>query len=245
MSLVKILAILIVAIAVGILVVSNFSLVIPVVWFGQKTVAVAMGLWLLLAIAVGFGLGSLLQVVAYFQRRSLVKRLRQLQQRNHNEEDVFTYTPPRSRVKQSTNPVVEEEDDWETDRVSSPTMDWEDREPPPRRPSAPAVSTYEQPDRRDRLGVRDDEIDPGEVYDADFKLIQPPYKQPPELEFDEPEITEDELDVAPEDDFSSPDQPIESPRQESYPRDPEASDRGDDWGFDFDRDEEFERRDRL
>jgi uncharacterized membrane protein YciS (DUF1049 family) len=251
MSLVKILAILIVAIALGILVVSNFSVVISVVLFSQQTVAVPIGVWLLLAIAVGFLVGSLLQGLLYFQRRPLVKRLRQLQQRLNNEEDAFTYTPPRKPVSKTTNTVIEEDDDWETESIPQETVEWEEREQPPRQSAVPSsVSIDDNPPPRARFRDREEDdraeiLDSREeVYDADFKLIQPPYKQPlaEEIDYPEPEPEEEEEYSEPEEDDR-----VEEPRDT---RDRVAStgtnrdDDNEDWGFDFDRDEEFEQRNR-
>jgi uncharacterized integral membrane protein len=244
MSFVKIIAILLIAIALGIVVVSNFSPAIPIVLFGSQTLALPMGVWLLLAIAGGFLLGSLLQVLFYLQRRPLTKRLRQLQQQLGYEEDVFTYRSPRS--SDNNNPTSRQQvvdvdvDDWETEPLPRDIGNWEDTVTPPRA----ATNTRSRSSKYTEDRYDDDDYSPprqreenessNTVYDADFKLIQPPYKEPPDStadDYPEPEEFDREYD------FPRTEAEAAPPREpNSYNREDE-----DDWGFDFEHEEEFER----
>lgn len=99
-------------------------------------------------------------------------------------------------------------DDWEDTPVSNRELDWDDDVlTPPQQPNATATS-FERPAPTDRTQIHRDE-----VYDADFRLVQPPYRQPPP----------DELDYR------------DDEEEEQLERDATAKNTDDeDWGFDFD-----------
>ncbi|WP_310481538.1 hypothetical protein [Chamaesiphon sp. VAR_48_metabat_403] len=137
------------------------------------------------------------------------------------------------------------DDDWEDRSTENRQLDWEDSPLP--RPqnvrSSSNKSTFETAAPVDRQSQR---IEPDryaqtdedrqlstsrEVYDADFRLIQPPYKQPLETEFD------DEPDSADLDDpdLDEADDNIPSVKPTSSNRSSPPNDLDDeDWGFDFD-----------
>ena len=174
--------------------------------------------------------------------RQLQTRLQQ------QDEDIFTYTSSaepepvivqessRSPFRQSWRKPVETQpdnrpenrspveqtdtdnlDDWDEQRVNSAELDWAEV-PPPRRDDREREfsSTESTRDNRDQIKVESARTD--EVYDADFRLIQPPYKQPP-AKFEYIEEDEDEEDE------------VEFEDQQSN-RKGNLDD--EDWGFDFD-----------
>lgn len=149
-----------------------------------------------------------------------------------NLADRFTN---RSSVPSS---VEDDGDDWEDPASLNRELDWEDA-PAPREQSGRSArnsSTIENDripaDRRTRKISQQSQQTSREVYDADFRLIQPPYKEPLTTEFD------DEPDTA---NFEDPPRDRDRDRSSSSVRStdpnhtPPASNLDDeDWGFDFD-----------
>ncbi len=244
-------SLIVLAIAIG----SNLSPIVTVVVLNQPTVMLPVGVWFAIAIGLGLLSSSAIQLLVWLQNRSLTKKIRQLQSRLQDVgEDVFSYTPPASAVNndrdfQSRNsssnfttpppvnpqPILQrrgfandDSNDWEYEPIVNSQPEWEDASPPPRQQSvkSPERSSY-QPRQ---TFVEDDKIDRREgVYDADFRLIQPPYKAPPEVEEEEYEYEEeDEYD---DDDIDNED--ISSPPQSSKSTPPDDGE-AEDWGFDFD-----------
>ncbi|WP_309736883.1 hypothetical protein [Chamaesiphon sp. OTE_75_metabat_556] len=134
--------------------------------------------------------------------------------------------------------VEDDRDDWEDPPPLNRELDWEDS-PAPRPQSVRSTrnsSTIENDripaDRRTpKMSDRSQQTS-REVYDADFRLIQPPYKEPLTTEFD------DEPDTA---NFDDPPRDRDLDRSSSSVRStdpdhtPPASNQDDeDWGFDFD-----------
>ncbi len=134
--------------------------------------------------------------------------------------------------------VEDDRDDWADPPPLNRELDWEDS-PAPRRQSVRSTrnsSTIENDripaDRRTpKMSDRSQQTS-REVYDADFRLIQPPYKEPLTTEFD------DEPDTA---NFDDPPRDRDLDRSSSSVRStdpdhtPPASNQDDeDWGFDFD-----------
>ncbi len=153
-----------------------------------------------------------------------------------------TASADRSTHKPSAKPIVNDSDDWEVEPVSNRQLEWEDSTSPRQQNSQSSNrSTKSDPDpiypeRRSQKIDSQPEQTRREVYDADFRLIQPPYKQPLETEFDDDresanfEYTEiDEADDFDSGSFLKP--PVSSRSTNSKNSDDE------DWGFDFeDRD---------
>jgi hypothetical protein len=142
--------------------------------------------------------------------------------------------------------INEDDNDWEAQPVKNRQLDWEDSPLP--RPqnvrSSNNRSTFETDAPVDRQSQRIDadrytQTDEDrqsstsrEVYDADFRLIQPPYKQPLETEFDdEPDSADfDDTDLDEADDNSIPSVIPTSSNRSSPPNNLDDED----WGFDFD-----------
>ena len=153
-----------------------------------------------------------------------------------------TASADRSTRKPSAKPIVNDSDDWEVEPVSNRQLEWEDSTSPRQQNSQSSNrSTKSDPDpiypeRRSQKIDSQSEQTRREVYDADFRLIQPPYKQPVETEFDDDresanfEYTEiDEADDFDSGSFLKP--PVNNRSTTSKNSDDE------DWGFDFeDRD---------
>jgi hypothetical protein len=132
-------------------------------------------------------------------------------------------------------PSTVNDDDWADEPRSNRQLDWDDPPPPPNR-KAPIYSNP-FPTERDRVDTRStqnrqpESARTDEVYDADFRLIQPPYKQPPaeaELEY----IDEEEEDGEYAEEYPTPANSVEPTftKQSSRPIDVDLED----WGFDFD-----------
>jgi hypothetical protein len=257
----KIIITLLAFIIFGIVVGSNLSVMMTVVMLNQPTVALPIGIWL--AIAVGFGLlsSSSIQLLIFLQRRSLTKKIIQLQTRlQAQDEAIFSFTEPqepkpasvpeqpktppkrerfsfRKTPRESeanvTNqppakPVVPQADDWDDAPKANRQLDWDDIPPSEPKTSVNSRSTVE-PDRVNSKYSQNREPEFGpidEVYDADFRLIQPPYKEQLEPEKFRYVEEDDEDEYAEEYNLPEPLKPKQYNRQND--RDDE------DWGFDFD-----------
>jgi uncharacterized membrane protein YciS (DUF1049 family) len=243
---ISLISLIILAIAIG----SNLPSIVTVVVLSQPTVMLPVGVWLIIAIGLGLLSSITIQLLVWLQRRTLTKKIRQLQSRLQDVgEDVFTYAAPpaeppisnprssRSNFESSNSPPnfttpppvkpqsIDNSDDWEYEPVVNPQPEWEDS-PPPRQQTvkAPERSSYTPR----QTFVDDNDLDAREgVYDADFRLIQPPYKAPPEVEEDEYEYEDEYDDEEIDDEYPSP--PPQSPKS-TPPDDAESED----WGFDFD-----------
>jgi hypothetical protein len=148
----------------------------------------------------------------------------------------FTSSPPARSSGDDPS------DDWEDPPLTNRQLDWDDS-PPPRPQNRQATTNRfipetDYPQERQRQNSdRDREIadrpipTSKEVYDADFRLIQPPYKQPLETEFD------DDLDSA-DFEYDDTDRSSDNSRSSVKPSSPNRSTPAsnlddEDWGFDF------------
>ena len=242
MQIIKIVSVVLILTILGILVGSNLSSMVTIVLLSQPTIRFPIGIWLSIALASGILSSSLIQLLLFFQQGSLKKKIRQLQTRLQQQgEDVFTYTsptepepeivdsPPQDRrfsfkgignrrvVNDDLNiPMVDRSNsindrDWEDEEIDHPQEDWED---------APSPVSEVIPDRVQFKPTqnRQPEFEPiDEVYDADFRLIKPPYKG---------SIEDDDEDEA--DDYPEPIYTDTSKRQTDLDEE--------DWGFEFDDD---------
>jgi hypothetical protein len=281
----KIILALLVPILLGIVVGSNLLPTMTVIILNQPTIALPIGVWLIIAIGMGFLSSVAIQILISIDRRLLKRQIRQLQSRSPQDEDVFTYTPQATRssapsakttqedpdpqppgadkpsrfksyrstfTQRFTQPrsaapnVTADRDDWDDPPVTNRQLDWEDSPLP--RPqnlqSSTNRSTFETdyPQQRQsqqtysQSSSHQNQEQPAppirEVYDADFRLIQPPYKQPIETKFDD---DLDSTDFEYEDTDRSADKSKFSVKPSSPNRSTPTSDLDDeDWGFDFD-----------
>jgi hypothetical protein len=162
--------------------------------------------------------------------------------RSYRTQLTDRFTPKPS----AQTSIDDGDDDWEDRSSENRQLDWEDS-PLPRQQNVRSSnnrSTFETEPPPERQSQR---IDPDryaqtvedrqfptsrEVYDADFRLIQPPYKQPLETEFDdEPDSADfDDTDLDEADDNSTASVTPTSSNRSSPPNDLDDED----WGFDFD-----------
>jgi hypothetical protein len=164
---------------------------------------------------------------------------------SYRSSSVFDNTASnadRSTSKPTDKPIVNDSDDWEVEPAPNRQLEWDgstsprqqNSQSPNRNTNIDPGSIY--PERRDQKIDDHPEQTRREVYDADFRLIQPPYKQPVETEFDDDRESANfgytEIDEA--DDFDT-----ESLLKPPFTNTSTASKKPDDedWGFDFeDRD---------
>jgi hypothetical protein len=257
-------------VTLGIVVGSNLSELMAVVILSQPTVALPIGLWLIIAIGLGLLSSSSIQLLLFLQQRSLSKKVRKLQQRlQEQDEDIFTYrsaTPedlseteapnpqikrnrfsfqrrvqvnsePSSTTARSTSPIEDDVNDWEDEPRANRQLDWDDVPPAIPQPhrAQPAAYANPRPVESRFTSTREPELARNdEVYDADFRLIQPPYKQAqPESEYSEYAEDEDELEYDEEEEFEPPATIKESKFTDRSNRQSDRLD-DEDWGFDFD-----------
>lgn len=150
------------------------------------------------------------------------------------------FSKPRSSEPQIAN---NDDDDWDDRPRSNRQLDWFDsipsQSPNVRSPGnrTPIETDRVYTDRRSSTIDDESEQNSRQVYDADFRLIQPPYKEPlatqfaddrDDLDFEYAQIDEDEdIDLP-----SSSVKPTVSDRSR-----PSRNLDDEDWGFDFDNDD--------
>ncbi len=148
----------------------------------------------------------------------------------------------RSTNQHSAKPIGNDSDDWEVEPVSNRQLEWEDLTSPRQQNSQSSNSSTNidpgsiYPERRNQKNDSQPEQTRREVYDADFRLIQPPYKQPIETEFDDDRESANfeytEIDEADDFDAGSLVKPTVNSRSTASKNSDDE-----DWGFDFeDRD---------
>ncbi len=278
----KILITLIVLIILGIIVGSNPIATMTVTFLNQPSISLPIGLWLAISIGLGLLSSSIFQFLIFLERRTLDRKIRQLQSRLKQEEEIFTYTPESPTVDRSTvekpfraenrvsrassepaEPkksifssyranfvdrfpaksapkrliVDDDNDDWDAAPASNRQLDWDDPVPPRQQRASAASDNYTaQPDRSYPPPDRDrDPIRREEVYDADFRLIQPPYREP-EAELDDRDRDRDD-DVYPDEPEDAAVYPssVSSANNRDYAS--KNADNDEDWGFDFEADD--------
>ncbi len=152
------------------------------------------------------------------------------------------YKSPNDRAesKPSSSPK-DDSDDWDTEPSNDRQLDWDEvRSTTPRQQQRKSSSdNFAIPDRQRYSSPFPQTINREEVYDADFRLIQPPYKEPLTDELDYPESTEEYL----EDDRFDRDEATNFSPSSGELRSPNRDRRGtereyeEDWGFDFDEED--------
>jgi hypothetical protein len=155
-----------------------------------------------------------------------------------NLTDRFT---KKSAPKQSTRTINHHDNDWETDSRSNQQLEWGD----PRSPSSvranPLKTDQIYRNQNTQEVVTEVRQTSNEIYDADFRLIQPPYKEPLATEFDDDLDAIDSLDfddteidnIEDEDrDFNLRSNAVKS--TSSNRSTPSGNLDEEDWGFDFD-----------
>jgi hypothetical protein len=134
--------------------------------------------------------------------------------------------------QQSAKSTPRDLDDWDVEPIINRQLDWEDGILPQQQNSQAQTNNSTSKNKQNQ---REPELTSREVYDADFRLIQPPYKQPIEIEFEDDRESSDfeytEIDEEDDRDFevsSSSVQPSTLNRSTSG-----RISEDEDWGFDF------------
>jgi hypothetical protein len=145
----------------------------------------------------------------------------------------------RSTRKPSAQPVIDDRDDWDVEPASNLQIEWEDsnftREQNFSTPSHSSKIDNKQiySERRTEKFENQSQQTQREVYDADFRLIQPPYKEPVETEFDDDRDLDDfEYNEIDEAEYLDRSNPIKPPSERRSTVSKKSDD--EDWGFDFD-----------
>lgn len=227
MPVVQILLILVVFGGLALFAVQNLSPALPIVFLGIRTQALPISAWILVAIASGFFISLFLQLLSYLQRRSLQARIRQLEAEpprsapratyeSTNRQTSYTPPPP-----QKETPPASDESDWDFEGSNDEEEDdWNIEEPPEPTPTQPP--RYQEPEPKDYETRQEPKSssktgsvysysyrEPSQsgagkteaVYDVNYRVLTPPYRQPPTQPAQEEEDWGFEEDEDEDDDF--------------------------------------------
>ncbi|MBW4650641.1 MAG: hypothetical protein KME06_18415 [Kastovskya adunca ATA6-11-RM4] len=185
---------------------SNTSPVLPLSFLGVQTAPLPFAAWLAVAIAAGFISSWLLQFLGYLRARYSpvgVSPAAPSPKRSRREEPKYTtttqtrYTPPASEpapVNDLSDWEVTDNDDWDIEAPPAPstspfpqppvrdTTNYEVRQEPKTVNQSGSVYSQSYRDTRNSsVGKTED------VYDANYRLIVPPYQEDssPERETDD------------------------------------------------------------
>ena len=202
MPIIQILLLFVLVGGLSLLVLQNLSPVLPIVFLGMKTQALPVAAWILGAIAAGFLTSWCLQFFSYLQRRSLLVRIRQLEaspspaagKRRETEQTASrqSYTPPPEPETPTSEDKSEEWDDWEVEEAPEDD-DWDFEEEPKRPKGQETViqdsreyEVKQEPKSRTVTGsvysysYREPSSSGAgrseAVYDANYRVITPPYR---------------------------------------------------------------------
>lgn len=226
----------------------NWSPVLPLVFLGAKTQALPLAIWILLSVAAGavtsLFITGLFKLANYFTRSPSSRRKAAPPPRSSTQRQVRYTEPSRPKTKPApdstpSNPA----NDWISD--SSTDDDWgfeEDtaktRSTPDDVSSAPKSNyqassysySYQEPSNS---GVGKTES----VYDADYRVIKPPYSQPDTAENEEDGGFSAQPSVAPNPAASRPSKPDTDSTPSNGADDWGTDSNNDDWDFEEDSEE--------
>lgn len=207
MPVIRLILLLLVLGGLTLLLVQNWSPVIPLVFLGMKTQPIPLAIWILFSLVAG-GLTALLitglfNLSSYFARSGRTQRRPQGVESERTKQRTETRSPAAERspkvetTSTSANDDQEEFDDWED---NDSNQDWDvqtDTEQPPNT-NVRDSTTYEvnsEPKSGYRSGSvysynyrepRNSGVGKTEsVYDADYRVLTPPYRQPNTTQQDE------------------------------------------------------------
>lgn len=153
--------------ALTILVIQNSTPALPLVLFGGSTIALPVGVWLLVGVGAGLVTSLLLQGLTFQPPTAEVAP-------RYRQREPRPKSPPESRRQPQKQP--KKKDDW----TPAPRSDWDaspteepgwDIEAPPTNPTEPQVRPARSTSTRP-AGSSDRPKDG--VYDADYRVIEPP-----------------------------------------------------------------------
>ncbi len=156
-------------------------------------------------------------------------------------------TPKTDRdrfTKPSPDRISVDDDDWETEVGVNSPREWDDELPPPRQQVSNNFASSQERESQN-VDRYPESIRRKEVYDAEFRLIQPPYKEPDLDELDDEEIESDFESDRIDNKYADFDRnTVEPISKRNYDRsslddtqaasDLEEDDDDENWGFDFD-----------
>jgi hypothetical protein len=185
------------------LLVQNWSPVLPIVFLGMRTQPIPLAIWILFSTAAGAFTSLLITILFKFSNFLATQSLKTVANprfkprtnKTRTEEPIPQPNPP---PKTKTPTSTDEEDDWETNRsnddwdfdeqeqASSPTSNSDtdgtyERQQQPKAGSKSGSSysySYREPKN---TGVGKTES----VYDADYRVIIPPYQPPTQKQDDD------------------------------------------------------------
>ncbi|MDJ1175038.1 hypothetical protein [Roseofilum capinflatum] len=165
----------------------NLTPLMPVVFLGGKLPSLPLGIWLFIAFTLGLISSRLITII--LQSSKSVRDYRDYTDEpepRSTQKANRTSTPPTqrssrknffSKSQDSVDSSVDSEDDWE--QASKPPQEWEEERSNPvtwgngDQESGNTYRSRPQPPERPTEKPKDT------VYDADYRVIIPPYGSPP------------------------------------------------------------------
>jgi hypothetical protein len=152
-----------------------------------------------------------------------------------NLTDRFT---KKSTPKQSNRKISYDDNDWEADPRSNQPLEWGDPRSPSSVRASPLRTDQAYHDQDTQKVASEFRQTNNEVYDADFRLIQPPYKKPLGADFDD-DLDSLDFDHTERDDIENEDRDLNLRSNAVKPKSSNQSTSSgnldeEDWGFDFD-----------
>jgi uncharacterized integral membrane protein len=224
MAIIRIILLLVVLGGLTLLLVQNWSPVLPLVFLGVRTQALPLAVWILLSIAAGaftsLFITGLFNLSNYFARSSRSKR-RNVIGRWSAERKQADKTPASSSKPDTDSTPSDTEDDWDSDSTSDDDWDFEqDTDKTPNFSSQNTVrdSTTYEASTEPKSGYRSGSVysysyrEPSNsgvgktesIHDADYRVIAPPYRETDKPAEDEDWGFEDDDDFKDEGKSDSP-----------------------------------------
>jgi len=194
MPLIRILLLLVVLAGLTLLLAQNWSPILPLVFLGMRTQALPLAIWILLSLATGIItsllITGLFKLSNYFAVQQSLKRRRNIgvtqnSSAQRSEAPSSTNRPPSSNI--NSNPS--DASDWDTD-TSLDDKDWdvaEDAEKSQDDVNSTVYERQQQPKSGSQSGSgysysyqepKNSGVGKTEsVYDAEYRVITPPYRQ--------------------------------------------------------------------
>lgn len=201
------------------LLVQNWSPVLPLIFLGVTTPALPLAVWILFSLAAGastsLAIASLVQLANFFsQPKSSNQRQVQPPPRPQTPpKQAYSYTatnptPPKTAPPPSDPPL----DDWQESASEDWDFEAEEQSPPP--DNIQDTRNYEK-SSEPKSGYRSGSVysynyrEPSDsgvgrtesVYDADYRVLTPPYREPEKVQeqeedwgFDDDEFEDEEDD---------------------------------------------------
>ncbi|MBK1988433.1 LapA family protein [Sphaerospermopsis aphanizomenoides BCCUSP55] len=214
MSIIRLILLLVVLAGLTLLLVQNFSPALALVFLGMRTQPLPLSLWILFSIVAG-GFTSvlivtLLKVGNYFGQQTSTTSFKSTATAPRINKNAREENPrkPASTTDYTTN---NEFDDWDIDPNQNNDWDFDQspqtassktyapQQPPKNSSHSDSVYSYSSQEPKN-TGVGKSES----IYDADYRVIIPPY-QPPTKTTADP--TDDDWDFFEDDDFDDDNKP--------------------------------------